>query len=200
MATKKRTQGLPVWAIILIVIVLAGGLVTCVAGFGNLFAFGKFASERTDVLVPRWTERGMPDVTDPIYMEGWNQKDVDDINLFTKRAGKITKSDKTSCSTRSSAGTGQNNGTFATCITVHDLETTRAQSVSVWKKVGDDIKLYSYNYTVEDEELGNKVLSDMALIERGIDPDNLPEGLVADQPEEAGEPSETVPETVPENQ
>ena len=176
MTTGTKKRGMPWWGIVLIILFVGAGLTTCAVGFGSMFALGNDAAKKTDTLLEEWLANGMPAIDDPVYGPGWDQKQIDRLNLFIKRVGEVRSSEPTACTARSSVGTSTENGTFVTCQTRHNLGKIQSISTSIWKKADDGLTLYRYNYLVMDEELANKAFSDVALIERGLDPDNLPVG------------------------
>lgn len=174
---KSKRSGLPVWVIIVIIVGCFASLGTCVWGFSGLFKAGNAARDKTDEFLGSALTEGLPKADDVIYLsEGdliWKQPTIDRINLFLKRIGKPRAAGETMCSTISRTGTGSQNGTYATCSTPITYDATPARVTTVWKIKDEGPLLSSFNINVENEEYGHKVLSDIALIERGIDPDTL---------------------------
>ena len=176
-ADKGKSKGLPLWGILLLVFGAAGSLGTCVWGFGGLFKTALETQHKTDEFLVDVFKTGLPETSDPIYLaEGdmtWKQETVDRINLFLTRVGTARSAEDSVCSTESKASLTGQNGTFSTCFTAVTYDATPARVTTVWKMKDGEAYLYSFNINVENEELGRKILGDIALIERSLDPDEL---------------------------
>lgn len=174
---KGKRRGLPVWLIIVIIFGCVASLSTCVWGFRGLFQAVNTAKDKTDDLLSEALLKGLPNAENEIYLsEGdmiWKQTDIDRINLFLERVGKPRSAGDNMCFATTQTGTDVQSGTFSTCNTPITHDATPARVTTVWKMKEDGPLLMSFNINVENEKYGRKILSDIALIERGIDPETL---------------------------
>lgn len=180
---------MPLWAMLAIVVVISLLLGSCVWSFVGLFGKNTVAQTASDDFLRQVTDGdGFPGADDPVFSvigdRKWEQKSIDMINLYFDRMGDIKSTDASVCQTVSKASTNEDSGTFSTCTALHRLDGFEGTSTMVWRAVGDGLTLDSYNIQLNDADVNTRIQGDIALIQRGLDPDNLP---VATPPTVEGE-------------
>lgn len=171
--------GMPRWVAIGGALASCAFLGTCVWGFSGLFKDAENARQKTLTFFEVYMFGGnLPLDGEGIYYQptSWEDSTIERLNLFIERAGEVLSSEDTNCSVNSSANLNpEQSGTIAQCVTLHELAKSKAQSTLVWRKKGEDWLLQNLNYTLFNQEFANQILGDVALIQRGLDPDNLPD-------------------------
>ena len=159
----KKKSGVWKWILIAGGALAILGVGTCTYMFVGLFEMTADRKAATIEFVDKTLQnRNLPMKDDEIWSDeiSVNEKAIGQVEFLIEYFDTAKSIEEPTCGANTVASTNRASGTYVTCVTDIEYETTTGRIEMVWKKAGDDWKINHFYTLYDDEEAVEKALAE----------------------------------------